>query len=203
MQVAAPIPAERVAAELERVLAGREFRRSDSLLEELVDWLDRHLSPGEIGTAAEPLMWGVIGLAALLLVHALWRLLRARRGRGEAPSETAPGPAAAERLAELLTLAARARAAGDARLALRLYLFALIVGFGERGDLRYHAAWTNRELLRRGAPGPAARALLEPLVAELEAKEFGREPVTAADVERLAELCARFARPAQAEERAA
>lgn len=202
MQAQAPIPAERVVHELERVLAGREFRRSNSLLEEFAEWLDRTISPGEIGLAAEALVWGALGLAAVLFLHALWRL-RARRGAPAIEAEALPGPGVRERLSELLTLAARARAAGDLRLALRLFLFALIVGLGERGDLRYHGAWTNRELLRRGQPGPAARALLEPLVAELEAKEFGREPVTAADVERLAGLCARFAGHSRNGERAA
>jgi len=202
MQPSEPIPAARVTAALHRVLSSPEFRPSKSLLDDFLRWIGRHLSPGGVGRAADALLWGLIGLAAVLLVWGIVRQLRGRRTEDDA-AERAPTPR--ERVAELLERARAARAAGDLRLALRLRLFALVVGLGERGDLRYHDAWTNRELLQRGKPDAAARELLEPLVAELEPKDFGREEVTAEDVARLERLCERVLgpEPAPGGERAA
>ena len=93
-----------------------------------------------------------------------------------------------ERLRRLRAEAAAARAAGDLRLALRTNLFALVLGLGRTGDLVYRDAWTNRELLARGKPSKAVRALLEPLVRELEPKEFGSGDVLPSDVDRLEAL---------------
>ena len=84
--------------------------------------------------------------------------------------------------------AAEAQRASEYLLALRLYFLALVVGLSERGDLGYSDAWTNHELLERGEPQDEVRALLSPLVEELDRKAFGRAPVGAADVERLARI---------------
>ena len=82
-------------------------------------------------------------------------------------------------------------ARGDSRLALRKLIFALVLGLGVRGDLRYRDSWTIRELLRRGRPSEEAQAVLVPLVSELEAKEFGRAETTEEDLDRLEALCDR------------
>ena len=89
----------------------------------------------------------------------------------------------------------RAQANGDLALAIQKHLFALVLGLGGAGDLEYRASWTNRELLRRGAPAAEIERVLAPLVRELEPKEFGREVATDADVERLRELCDRYLGP--------
>ena len=93
---------------------------------------------------------------------------------------------------ELLAEARAARARGDLPLALRLFFFALVVGLGRVGDLEYHDAWTNRELLQRGSPSPQVARSLEGVVRELDLKGFGRVPTVAGDVDRLEALCSRL-----------
>jgi hypothetical protein len=193
MQAPAPATPEEVAEQLRRILAGSEFRSDQSLLGEALDWLLQRLSPGGVLDATEVASWVLLGLFALLLASVLVQLLRSGLPRS---SRNGPGSAAGQvdpltRIRELLLDAAAARSAGHLKRALRLYFFALLVGLGERGDLRYHDAWTNRELLHRGRPEPPVRELLEPLVGALEGKEFGREPVRDEDVEELRALCER------------
>jgi hypothetical protein len=128
-------------------------------------------------------------VAFVLVLRRAWSVFRAPAEEEERVTALA-SESARERLRELAAAARAAGARGDLRLALRGYLHALLLALGGRGDLELNAAWTNRELLRRGRPSRAARALLEPLVRELEPKEFGRAAVGAADVERLAALLA-------------
>jgi hypothetical protein len=70
-----------------------------------------------------------------------------------------------------------------------LFFFALVVGLGRAGDLEYHDAWTNRELLQRGSPSPRLARALEDLVRELDLKGFGCVPTVEDDVNRLEALC--------------
>lgn len=182
--------AEHVHAELERVLARSEFQEQKSLLEELLERILPHLGSEHVSAIGEVLRWALVSaLIAVVVVLALrlvQRTLELRGERGLAPEgrDATPG----KRVAALLARARAARAAGDLRLALRHYLVALLSAFGGSGDLEYRATWTHRELLRRGRPSPEARALLEALVGELEAKEFGRAGVEAADLDRLEAL---------------
>lgn len=184
-------PAERVAEELERVLARAEFHEQESLLEQFFDWLGAHV--GGEGMAGE--LQGVvitvllIGLVALILL-ALRRSARARRGFEAVGSAPAASASLATRLFGLQEAAQRARTAGDARLALRLLFEALLLALGGRGDLEFRPAWTNRELVRRGRHAPGARVLLDQLVRELEPKEFGSARVEPGDLARLDELLA-------------
>jgi len=179
-----------VGEALREVLRGPGFSREPSLLEQALRWLVDQLSgsggaPGALrGFLVFALVVGGVA-AAVLVVRAL-----ARRGARGVPSSAGDGKE--RRVRDLLVQAREAREAGELRRALRLFLFALVVGLGERGDLRYREAWTNRELLRRGAPSERAAALLGPLVEELEEKEFGRAPIDEADVGRLDELCRRW-----------
>jgi len=85
--------------------------------------------------------------------------------------------------------AAAAAERGDFVLALRFYLFALVVGLGEHGDLEYRSSWTNRELIERGNPQPEIKLELTRLFDELDPLIFGRRGVGQADVERLARVC--------------
>lgn len=188
-----PHTPQEVAGALERVLARSEFDDSPSLSQEVWDWIVERLgSLGGIGSggANRVLLLALVIVLALGCLAVLARLLRRRTRRA------APVPARAAlvrtRVAELRAAARAARARGDDALALRYLLFALVAGLGQRGDLRFRDAWTNRELVRRGEPSREAGAMLAPLIDELEAKEFGRTPVTPADVDRLEELCARW-----------
>lgn len=92
-------------------------------------------------------------------------------------------------------LRARARAAeiaGDWIEALRLDFFALVVGLGERGDLDYRDAWTNRELLERGMPSRKVEQSLRPVVHRLDAHSFGHPPSGREEVVEFREFCDRL-----------
>jgi len=188
----ASIPAARVRDELADILAQSELRQRESLLERLIDWLAPHLRTDEVrfvGDVLQALFVAAAALALLLFVRRAWLTLRAP-GLEEEGTAAAEARSARERVRELVTAARAARAAGDLRLGLRLLFQALLFALGGRGDLELCAAWTNRELLRRGKTSREMRALLEPLVRELEPKEFGSAPVSAADLERLEALLA-------------
>jgi hypothetical protein len=193
MQGPAPATPEQVAEELRRIFAGSEFRSESSLFGEMLGWLMERLSPRGVVDATEVAGWVLLGLFGLLLALAFVQLVRSGllRSSGSGPASASGALDPLERIRALLLEAAAARGAGDLKRALRLYFFALLVGLGESGGLRYDDAWTNRELLRRGRPEPRVRELLEPLVGELEGKEFGREPVRDQDVEELRALCER------------
>jgi hypothetical protein len=132
----------------------------------------------------------LLGVAVALLALRLARALVASRATPVGAAR-AQDVAPEARIAELLARARAARGSGDLRLALRLYLLALLHAFGGSGDLEYRPTWTHRELLRRGRPSPAARALLEDLIRELEAKEFGRASIDGGDLDRLEALLER------------
>jgi hypothetical protein len=188
----APIPAESVSAELAEVLRRSELDSTPSLLERFLEWLAPRLRTDEVDALGDVLLAVMVAAAVVaggLLVARAWRLFRSDEPEDEDAGATAE-PATSARLAALTGAAAAARAAGDLRLSLRLYLHALLVALGGRGDLELRPAWTNRELLARGRLSREARALLEPLVRELEPKEFGRATVGADDVERMARLLA-------------
>ena len=182
------MPRDIVEDELERILARPEFSELDSAGDErLGAFLEQSASASNEILAV--LVDAVPFVLGLLAAWFLWRLLRRAR-------EPQGGPVASgrsqvrERVVGLLADAREARGRGETRLALRLYLFALVAGLGAKGDLAFRAAWTNRELLHRGDPGPQARALLEGLIDELEPKEFGDARVEERDLDRLEALCA-------------
>ncbi|MSR61256.1 MAG: DUF4129 domain-containing protein [Planctomycetes bacterium] len=192
MQGGTPIPEDEVRQALARALEGvRRTAEPEEPLSAWIEWLRAHANDDTLEVLGVLLLVAlIVGAIAvvgnLVLKHAFQR--RPSAGEfvgGEGPE---PDPAA---LARALAGAARAaRDAGDLRLALRLFLQAVLVALGGRGDLELRPAWTNRELLARGKPSPAAQALLAPLVRELEPQEFGRAPVSAADVQRLEALLA-------------
>jgi hypothetical protein len=188
-----PRSAQEVADALQRVLARSEFDHSKGLLEEVLDWIVERLGSLDVAGSASASRVLLIALAVVLALALLAALARALKRRARRPRPAVQRQAAVRtRVAELRAAARAARARGDDALALRYLLFALVAGLGQRGDLRFRDAWTNRELVRRGEPSREARALLAPLIDELEAKEFGGAPVTPADVDRLEELCARW-----------
>jgi hypothetical protein len=189
-----------VRAALERVFARPEFRPERNALqewigrrsEEFVEWIKSFFgvsreSADRIAAWAFYLLIGIVaGMLIVWIVRTSARAVRRRRtGSVEA---SAPDPRSA-RVAELRRRARAAEAEGDHVLALRFYFWALVVGLGERGGLEYRDAWTNRELLERGAPAPEIARVLEPLVPELDRRAFGREPAVPGDVARMAQLC--------------
>jgi len=186
---------------IERILAGDEFRRDgsalgkwlDETLKEILQWLGDLLGIADQGSARVALLV-FLGILALALVWILARMMSRRQRPPAGPATDARSPAAA-RAADVAELRRHARAAahaGDHVAALRLYFRAIVIGLSERGDLRYRDAWTNRELLERGAPRREVVPLLAPLVPRLDAQSFGREPAGPEDVARLAGLCDRL-----------
>lgn len=198
------VPVERLSEELERVrlVLARQQAETPELSElppwlrsivewflEFLKWIFEDLAGGILGASgiSAGVLWMVaIGVLAALGLLAFFVLRpRLRRRAGGTPRD-----AVRVRMGELLERARAARAAGDRQLALRLFLWALIVGLAQRGDLAFNPAWTNRELLRRGRPEPRALALLAELIDELEPKEYGRAPIEEPDLDRLAGLAA-------------
>ena len=184
------IAVEEVDAALTRVLDGPEFRRERTLLDEMIEWLGANFGTEAVELLGPLTRWI---FAAALVGALLWSalvLVRALRSQG---AGAAAGPARTsplERARALLVRAREARSSGDLRLALRLYLHALLLGTSQAGELVYRDAWTNRELLRLGEPSPRVRTLLDAIVREYEPKEFGRAEVATGDLERLEELVA-------------
>jgi len=185
-------PREEVAAILDEVLESYEFRNERTFWDELWDWLDRNFDVGETLALGDVLKGALIAIliVATILYIALWyRTLRARERLVAEGGR--PVLSTLERARELHEEARAARRRGDERGAVRLYLHALIIGFSREGGLAYRDAWTNRELLRRGAPSLRVRDELESLVRRYEPKEFGREDILPGDLEALEALARR------------
>ena len=206
IQERAPIPGEQVREAIDGIVAPNrvregidaildrdEFNDEPTMLDEFLEWIGELFEGMGISAAtAETVLWVfVTAMGLLFLTLVVWIIVSVVRQRraARAPADAPRGPTSRERAAGLRLRAHEARAAGDLRLALRLDLFALMVGLGARGNLRYRDAWTNRELLRRGEPAKGTYELLAPLVEELEGKDFGSEETTSEDVDRLEALC--------------
>jgi len=200
LALADEVPAEEVERTLRELLEGTRFGSGDTEPEENVlvqalrsffEWLGDLFSFGDVAEGAafgsKVFLWIVALLAAGLLVGMLVAVARERLRREERPAVGAASVAL--RVRELREAARAARGAGDWTRALRLWFFATVVGLGERGDLEYRDAWTNRELLERGEPAPVARERLVPLVGVLDEASFGGRPTGAAEVERFASVC--------------
>ena len=193
-----PVAAASVRAKIDEVLARPEFHPYENPLSawfsklwtKILDALKGLFGVGD-ETAGNLLLAVVVAVLVALVVFLVISLARRRRVAATESAALAADPAAqrALRVEELRRRAREAEDAGDLVLALRLYFTALVVALGERGDLDYRDAWTNRELLERGEPRPEVEALLCPLVPGLDAKSFGHEPAEPEDVARMARLC--------------
>jgi hypothetical protein len=193
--------ASAVRTALERVFARPEFQperhplrdRIDRIVRAIIGWIRDFF--GISGETADRIFAGLFRAFIALIVVALvvWLVrgtLRAVRRGSLSDGDSAPTPdARGARVAELRERARAAEERGEHALAMRLFFWALVVGLGERGGLEYRDAWTNRELLERGAPAPNVARVLKPLVPELDRKVFGGERADSGDVARLAHLC--------------
>lgn len=198
-QSGSQVSERRVVETLDEILARPEFEQQGSYLEELLSdfflWLGEFLDGlgvgmGDAGVEAWTRTLGVI-VAISSGVGLIWFLIVIFRSRSaQREKETAQLPeAVARRVSKLRKEAQAAQERGDLTRALRLYFFALVVGLGERGELEYSDAWTNRELLERGEPDASIAKLLRPLVTELDEHSFGQRPTKASEVKVFAELC--------------
>ncbi len=184
-----PVEAERVAEELTALMESDEFSdlfKEDPNYELDMSWLpDWDLGADFVGY----FFWGLLILLAALLLVTLLRQLGMLGGKKRTEDQDEPGEHRRRRVAEALEAAVAAREAGDLRLALRHYWSALVTGLGRGKAVAWRPAWTCREMLARSRPGSSAVRLLGELLPEVERLEFGRDPVTAGDVRRLAALC--------------
>lgn len=192
------VEAERIDAALTEVLERPEFQEPEpnfltELAGDFIEWLGGLFSSEEAGAVGKAGMDALLILLAALGLLALALLLvevARSRARGARPDIPLLAPEeVAHRVEELRREARAAESVGDWIRALRLYFFATVVGLGERGDLDYRDAWTNRELFERGSPSPETRELLGPLVTELDRHSFGRRPTDAARVRVFSEAC--------------
>lgn len=190
-----------VEASLEQILSRQEFRDEPSYVENLLadfaGWLSElfegmgvDVEPSTIQAWAEGVWLTIAVLCGVILIWFWISIAKSQRAREERPADLSD--IVAERVAALRERAKQAQEAQDFTRALRLYFFALVVGLGERGELDYSDAWTNRELLERGEPKASIAALLRPLVGELDEHSFGRRPVDLDEVQRFAGLCQQY-----------
>lgn len=195
---AGPVAAHTVRTKIDEILARPEYHPREN---PLLAWFEKVWSKildalsGLFGISSHAagnmmLVLVYVGLAALVVLLVV-SVLRRRGAVAKSSAKPAVDPEVqrALRVQDYLQRARAAEKAGDLVLALRLYFTALVVALGERGDLEYRDAWTNRELLERGEPRPEVAEILRPLVPGLDAKSFGREPAEPADVARMSRLC--------------
>ena len=195
MQGLNPSSAE-VKRTLDRIFARPEFVTDErTLLDDFLEWLgetvDLEANTGALNSVADLLVNVLVLVLALVFAWLVFRLAKehAHRLRGRRSRVSDANSQIRQRVRELYAAAAQARAAGNTKLAIQLGLFALVTGLGARGAFKYRDAWTYREILAHGQPHEAAARLLNELVADLEAKEFGAEPVSEQDLDRLEGLC--------------
>ncbi len=191
--IGASVPEATVRTKIDEILLRPEFGGRENLVRKwFVEQLEKFLhaigdllgiQPRHAADALVVLTYVALGTA---LVWIVWRIVRARLDRARPTDagvvEADPVAVRRARVADLRRSARAAHAAGDRVLALRLYFTALVVGLGEKGDLEYRDAWTNRELLERGEPSERVERELRPLVRDLDAKSFGGMPAFDEDV---------------------
>lgn len=195
-------------AQAREILGREEFLEPErGLLDRFFDWLfenddeDDETATSEIepppagdsgsGIDTQAIVLGLLIAVGIALLVVLASRYAANRRRDEA---AVPETAAlvASRVRELRAMAREAEAEGDWIRALRLHFFALVVGLGERGDLEYRDAWTNRELLERGRPAREVERALRPFVRLLDAHSFGNVPSGPEEVREFRALCDRM-----------
>ena len=195
----ASVPKTVVRSTVDEILAGGEFRTGGNALQkwfsDLIEKITHSIgqifgiSPGAVGAVLIYLVYGALVVAVAWIA---WRIIRARLhaqdSEGDALPEIDPLTARRARVVDLRRAARTARENKDRVLALRLYFTALVVGLGEKGDLEYRDAWTNRELLERGEPRESVERRLAPLVRDLDAVSFGGVPATDDHVDGMSNL---------------
>jgi len=185
---------------IDRIPAPRGFRPADRTISDWIGekigrffgWVGELLGVANAGSVRTILTTFLV-LAILALAWSVVRAFALRRERaGPLPSSDSGPDLRAATVETLRRRAREAAARGDHVAALRLLFRALVVGLSERGELAYRDAWTNRELLERGAPRRDVLPVLASLVPRLDAQSFGREPAGPDDVARLDAVCDRL-----------
>jgi hypothetical protein len=191
MQTQEGIAPEVVASTLDEILTGPEFTEERSLWDDVWDWIAANFEFDLVFSLEEFFRWFLIALLIFSTVaYAVLWIRNVRAGRRSGGIDQSARTSALDRALRLAEEAREARRRGESRKALRLYLFALLVGSSRRGGLKFREAWTNRELLRRGEPSKRVRRLLNAIVVDFEPKEFGRGRIQPEDLDRLEGLVA-------------
>ncbi|WP_322495096.1 DUF4129 domain-containing protein [Chloroflexus sp.] len=150
------------------------------LLDQLIpDLPDVPVPEGPANPAAfTPLVWVILGIAAVLIVGLLTFWARGVRRNLRAPVKAPAGDGEDPvTFGEAQRLAAEARQAGDRRSAVRYLYLAALLWLDEQGLLRYERSLTNREHLHRLRSQPPVRDLLAPVVATFDAVWYGFQPI--------------------------
>lgn len=192
---------EEIRAALEKALESPpELKEQPSFFaqawERFVRWLEElGLMPSSLAGASDVLgvvMYVLLGVLVVLLLWYGWRIARqyahARELALAAAAEEARESVSA-RVQRFLAEARAAQAAGDHRLALRLYFWALVVGLSGQGRIEYRDAWTGREMLERTRIASDLARQLGPIVREVDQLSFGGGSVLPGDSARMAQLC--------------
>ncbi|MDJ0949865.1 MAG: hypothetical protein QNJ94_13185 [Alphaproteobacteria bacterium] len=152
-----------------------------------------------LSAIGEALIWVMLGVALVLLLFYLARVMSARQGSAEdasevdAASESAESPAAAAPLppVEEADQLARAGRYGEAvRILLRLSVRALT----QWRDAAFAASLTSREIAGHKVVPEAARSILQMLVAAVELSHFGGRELDADLYQRCRESYEQLAR---------
>lgn len=198
-QVDAALEAEAVRARAAEVIAGlkenpRGFEWPDWL--KFPDWFDGFEPAAALARwLAENSAWlfgsaAVVGALtiALLIWRALARFEGARRSADPGAGDVSQAKVQ-QRFEDLCAAARAARERGDRRTALRMWFLAALVALSRRGDLEFREAWTNHELVDRGAHSAGLRERLAPIVDELDRLIYGGDAIEDAHLDRLERLC--------------
>lgn len=193
------VSTQRVSECVDEVLLRPEFPREPGAVAQALtdfwDWFKSlfegfgvSLPNADVGAAVEWLWGFIIVLVIVFLAYVVYRRIKDVNGRGRLPVK-GMSKKVVSRMHDLRLQAESAEAEGDLTLALRLYFFALVIGLGQKGELEYNDAWTNRELLERGQTDPEVARTLKPLVGALNEHSFGERRTEPHEVRRFAELC--------------
>lgn len=177
-------------AQLERVLARREFRElaGPGALQKFVARVEQWLFDKFVrllrrlhinAKAGNVIAWAVIGLALALLCYWVWKRLRPSSPPAKAPSSAMDSASKTSRqwLDEALAAAER----GDYREAIHCSYWAAITRLEDSGVLTRDRARTPRESLRQLDSRPNDQKTLRDLTRHFELVWYGYRPASAAD----------------------
>ncbi len=150
-----PTPAE-VREKMREIFERSEFRRSKSWIERVLDWIGRHLSPGEVsggsgwgGSIGPVVGWVAIVLLAIGLAVLIWYVIRNFTPRAKKVKKRQLTDVEIEELrtaSEWASDADRLEASGDWKEAIRCRYRELVARLVDAGVAAPHAGRTTGEL---------------------------------------------------------
>lgn len=200
MQEQAPPATPDQLARLNEVLARPEFQvaTGNSMLQQYLDairawfwsWVVWLLDPllellrRDSDTIAPILVYGLIGVSAVIVIAGLVLIRRLSRGSVAGDGALADfSETGRPRAADELGRSRDAAAGGDPRQAIHHLYLAILLRLDEREHLAFDGALTNRELLPRLTAAPALAEPFEALVSQFDRLWYGQQTCTVAEYE--------------------